>query len=94
MQLGLNLGVDLFMLDQRLAPGGQLIREHRTGRFSAARFYLKRWLRTLPAFYAVLLVLCFGALSDVRGAAVAPPLYQQSSYALASKNQFQPSAER
>jgi peptidoglycan/LPS O-acetylase OafA/YrhL len=72
LQLGLNLGVDLFMLISGWLLGGQLIVDHRTGQLSIGRFYLKRWLRTLPAFYAVLLVLCFaGALSDAGSAAVA-----------------------
>jgi peptidoglycan/LPS O-acetylase OafA/YrhL len=72
MQLGLNLGVDLFMLISGWLLGGQLIRDHREGQLSIGRFYLKRWLRTLPAFYAVLLVLCFaGPLSNAGGAAVA-----------------------
>jgi peptidoglycan/LPS O-acetylase OafA/YrhL len=72
VQLGLNLGVDLFMLISGWLLGGQLIRDHRTGALSAGRFYLKRWLRTLPAFYAVLLVLCFaGGLSDAGSGAIA-----------------------
>lgn len=72
VHLGLNLGVDLFMLISGWLLGGQLIRDHLKGELSARRFYLKRWLRTLPAFYAVLLVLCFaGALSDAGSAAIA-----------------------
>jgi peptidoglycan/LPS O-acetylase OafA/YrhL len=72
VHLGLNLGVDLFMLISGWLLGGQLIRECRRGELSAPRFYLKRWLRTLPAFYAVLLVLCFaGSLSQSSGAAIA-----------------------
>lgn len=72
VHLGLNLGVDLFMLISGWLLGGQLIRDYRTGELSAGRFYLRRWLRTLPAFYAVLLVLCFaGALSDAESGAIA-----------------------
>jgi len=72
VQLGLNLGVDLFMLISGWLLGGQLIRDCRTGQLSAGRFYLKRWLRTLPPFYAVLIVLAStGALSDAGGAAIA-----------------------
>ena len=72
VQLGLNLGVDLFMLISGWLLGGQLIRDCRTGVLSAGRFYLRRWLRTLPAFYAVLIVLCaVGALSNADGAAIA-----------------------
>ncbi|HTV23631.1 MAG TPA: acyltransferase [Polyangiaceae bacterium] len=72
VQLGLNLGVDLFMLISGWLLGGQLIRASRDGELSAGRFYLKRWLRTLPPFYAVLLVLCFsGALSNAGGAEIA-----------------------
>jgi peptidoglycan/LPS O-acetylase OafA/YrhL len=72
VQLGLNLGVDLFMLISGWLLGGQLIRDCRMGELSAGRFYLKRWLRTLPAFYAVLLVLCFaGALSNAGSGAIA-----------------------
>jgi peptidoglycan/LPS O-acetylase OafA/YrhL len=72
VHLGLNLGVDLFMLISGWLLGGQLIRDGRRGALSVGRFYLKRWLRTLPAFYAVLLVLCFaGALPRADGATIA-----------------------
>ena len=72
VQLGLNLGVDLFMLISGWLLGGQLIRECRSGQLSAGRFYLKRWLRTLPPFYAVLLVLCLtGELSSAGDADIA-----------------------
>lgn len=72
VQLGLNLGVDLFMLISGWLLGGQLIREGRRGELSVGRFYVKRWLRTLPPFYAVLLVLCFaGGLSGAGGGEIA-----------------------
>src|SRR5262245_20657520 len=49
---GLWLGVDLFMLISGWLLGGQVLREARSGDFDVRRFYLKRWLRTLPPYYA------------------------------------------
>lgn len=72
VQLGLNLGVDLFMLISGWLLGGQLLRASRAGQLSVGRFYLKRWLRTLPPFYAVLTVLASaGALSSAEGSVIA-----------------------
>lgn len=57
---GLWLGVDLFMLISGWLLGGQLLREHAKGRLAVGRFYFKRWMRTLPPYYAMLLLLYAG----------------------------------
>jgi peptidoglycan/LPS O-acetylase OafA/YrhL len=57
IQGGLFLGVDLFMLISGWLLGGQLIRERQTGNWDVRRFYFKRWMRTLPPYYAVLTLL-------------------------------------
>ncbi len=55
---GFWLGVELFMLISGWLLGGMLIREaSRAGSLDATRFYLRRWMRTLPNYYAVLIVL-------------------------------------
>jgi peptidoglycan/LPS O-acetylase OafA/YrhL len=54
------LGVDLFMLISGWLLGGQLLREITRGTVRPFRFYMKRWLRTLPPYYAMLLILYFG----------------------------------
>ena len=60
-QGGLWMGVDLFMLISGWLLGGQLLRDARRGNFAPRRFYVKRWLRTLPPYYFMLVVLyCFG----------------------------------
>lgn len=68
------IGVDLFFVLSGWLIGGQLFRElARTGEVDLRRFWAKRWLRTLPAYYAVLLVLVMlGRLTpgDVPGMAV------------------------
>src|SRR6187402_739134 len=45
---GLWLGVDLFMLISGWLLGGQLLREASRGAVDPWRFYVKRWMRTLP----------------------------------------------
>ncbi len=57
MQGGLWLGVDLFMLVSGWLLGGQLLREAARGVSDPLRFYAKRWMRTLPPYYAMLIVL-------------------------------------
>ena len=58
---GMWLGVDLFMLISGWLLGGQLLRDAARGTFEPTRFYTKRWLRTLPPYYFMLVVLfCFG----------------------------------
>ena len=57
IQGGLFLGVDLFMLISGWLLGGQLIREHQAGNYDVRRFYLKRWMRTLPPYYATLILI-------------------------------------
>jgi peptidoglycan/LPS O-acetylase OafA/YrhL len=56
LQLG-GIGVDLFFVLSGWLLGNQLIREFsRTGSINLTRFWIRRWMRTLPAYYAVLLV--------------------------------------
>lgn len=61
---GLWLGVDLFMLISGWLLGGQLLRESKGGSFAPLRFYVKRWLRTLPPYWFMLIALYFGSHSD------------------------------
>jgi peptidoglycan/LPS O-acetylase OafA/YrhL len=56
LQLG-GIGVDLFFVLSGWLLGGQLIRElENTGTIQLRRFWIRRWMRTLPAYYAVLLL--------------------------------------
>lgn len=49
-------GVDLFFVLSGFLLGTQLFREaNTTGTVDVRRFWIRRWLRTLPAYYAVLL---------------------------------------
>ncbi len=49
-------GVDLFFALSGWLLGRQLLREYfDSGRIDFRRFWLRRWLRTLPAYYAVLI---------------------------------------
>jgi peptidoglycan/LPS O-acetylase OafA/YrhL len=49
-------GVDLFFVLSGWLLGSQLFREaQNTGTIDVKRFWIRRWLRTLPAYYAVLL---------------------------------------
>jgi peptidoglycan/LPS O-acetylase OafA/YrhL len=57
---GMWLGVDLFMLISGWLLGGQLLREAKDGPVRVGRFYAKRWMRTLPPYYAMLAILYFG----------------------------------
>jgi peptidoglycan/LPS O-acetylase OafA/YrhL len=56
---GFWLGVDLFMLISGWLLGGQLLRDADRGSFDPLRFYVKRWMRTLPPYYAMLVLLQF-----------------------------------
>ena len=48
-------GVDLFFLLSGWLIGSQLFKEYqRYGNIQIKRFWIRRWLRTLPAYYAVL----------------------------------------
>jgi peptidoglycan/LPS O-acetylase OafA/YrhL len=54
LQLG-GKGVDLFFVLSGWLLGHQLLTERRdTGTIDVRRFWYRRWLRTLPAYYAVL----------------------------------------
>src|SRR4051794_14167239 len=54
LQLG-GHGVDLFFVLSGWLLGKQLCEELRdTGSVDLKRFWLRRWLRTLPAYYAVM----------------------------------------
>src|SRR5262245_7175385 len=56
LQLG-GKAVDLFFVLSGWLLGYQLLSEFRdTGTIDVRRFWLRRWLRTLPAYYAVLLL--------------------------------------
>ena len=56
LQLG-GTGVDLFFVLSGWLLGSQLIRElTRDGNIELKRFWIRRWMRTLPAYYAVLAV--------------------------------------
>jgi peptidoglycan/LPS O-acetylase OafA/YrhL len=57
MQNSLWLGVDLFMLISGWLLGGQLLREQAKGGIATFRFYVKRWFRTLPAYWFMLALL-------------------------------------
>lgn len=49
-------GVDLFFVLSGFLLGSQLFREaNQTGTIQISRFWIRRWLRTLPAYYAILL---------------------------------------
>lgn len=50
------VGVDVFFVLSGWLIGGQLLREQRRsdGRIGLRRFWMRRWLRTLPVYYAVL----------------------------------------
>jgi peptidoglycan/LPS O-acetylase OafA/YrhL len=55
LQLG-GKGVELFFVLSGWLLGRQLVQELKeTGRVDLKRFWYRRWLRTLPAYYAVLL---------------------------------------
>ncbi|MDP5029567.1 acyltransferase [Paraglaciecola sp.] len=54
LQLG-GIGVDLFFVLSGWLLGGQLFKEMASGHVDIKRFWYRRWYRTLPAYYAVLL---------------------------------------
>ncbi len=64
---GMWLGVDLFMLISGWLLGGQLLREAARGEVKILRFYTKRWLRTIPPYYAMLVLLYFAGSLRVGG---------------------------
>lgn len=57
LQLG-GIGVDLFFVLSGWLLGGQIFKElSYTDRIDIKRFWLRRWIRTLPAYYVVLALL-------------------------------------
>jgi peptidoglycan/LPS O-acetylase OafA/YrhL len=59
LQLG-GIGVDLFFVLSGWLLGSQLFEEAaRTGSIDLKRFWYRRWIRTLPAYYAVLGAISF-----------------------------------
>ena len=63
LQLG-GKGVELFFVLSGWLLGRQILIELRqTGRVEFRRFWLRRWMRTLPAYYAVLTVISLYILS-------------------------------
>ncbi len=56
LQLG-GTGVDLFFVLSGWLLGGLLFKElGKTGNIDIKRFWIRRWMRTLPAYYAVLIL--------------------------------------
>ena len=56
LQIG-GIGVDLFFVLSGWLLGGQLFKEmKRTKKIDIRRFWARRWMRTLPAYYVVLLL--------------------------------------
>ncbi|MCP4992047.1 MAG: acyltransferase [Colwellia sp.] len=56
LQLG-GIGVDLFFVLSGWLLGGQLFREvEKNQKVDIKRFWVRRWMRTLPAYYAVLIL--------------------------------------
>jgi len=53
LQFG-GVGVDLFFVLSGWLLGNQLFKEAKSGRVDVVRFWVRRWMRTLPAYYAVL----------------------------------------
>ncbi|MBA6377932.1 MULTISPECIES: acyltransferase [unclassified Colwellia] len=54
LQLG-GIGVDLFFVLSGWLLGGQLFKEvEKSNKVDIKRFWIRRWMRTLPAYYAVL----------------------------------------
>ena len=57
LQLG-GIGVDLFFLLSGWLLGRQLFLEQiKNGKIDVLRFWIRRWMRTLPAYYVVLIAL-------------------------------------
>ncbi|MBI5498555.1 MAG: acyltransferase [Deltaproteobacteria bacterium] len=72
------VGVDVFFVLSGWLVGGQAVRAlRRDGRLDVRAFYLRRWMRTLPLYWAVALVL--GAVGMLRlSTAWALPLFLQN----------------
>lgn len=61
LQLG-GIGVDLFFVLSGWLLGGQLFREMKNGKIDIKRFWVRRWMRTLPAYYVILSLTLFQQL--------------------------------
>lgn len=80
IRLGLWLGVDLFMLISGWLLGGQLLREARGGTLEPRRFYFKRWMRTLPPYLVMLVVLYFFAGTQFSGPLPWTDIFAQATF--------------
>lgn len=59
LQFG-GTGVDLFFVLSGWLIGNQiLIEQNRFGNIDIPRFWIRRWMRTLPAYYTILLLTVF-----------------------------------
>jgi peptidoglycan/LPS O-acetylase OafA/YrhL len=61
LQLG-GIGVDLFFVLSGWLLGGQLFKEMKNGKIDIKRFWIRRWMRTLPAYYVILSLTLFQQL--------------------------------
>jgi peptidoglycan/LPS O-acetylase OafA/YrhL len=72
-------GVDLFFVLSGYLIGYQLLNEYRkTNGISLKRFYVKRFFRIIPAYFAVLLL--YFSLSNLREGSGLPPLWKFLSF--------------
>ena len=51
-----HLGVELFFVLSGFLIGGILVRQAKAARFGIGRFWVRRWLRTLPNYYLFLII--------------------------------------
>jgi peptidoglycan/LPS O-acetylase OafA/YrhL len=51
-----HLGVELFFVLSGFLIGGILATQAQTARFAVGRFWVRRWLRTLPNYYLFLII--------------------------------------
>jgi peptidoglycan/LPS O-acetylase OafA/YrhL len=51
-----HLGVELFFVLSGFLIGGILVKQAQAARFAVGRFWVRRWLRTLPNYYLFLVV--------------------------------------
>jgi peptidoglycan/LPS O-acetylase OafA/YrhL len=59
------IGVDIFFVLSGWLIGGQVFRiMQRDRKFDIGRFWVRRWIRTLPAYYAMLLIVCLIPIAE------------------------------